>query len=116
MLLQPFLENSIWHGILPKNAPGRVDVKVIRKNDSIEFTITDDGIGIDSSLANKSGTDSHISKGMAITSGRIDLIKLMTSQHIELQGPYQLAGNGEHPPGTQVKIILPANFNELFSK
>lgn len=116
MLLQPFLENSIWHGILPKNAPGRVDVKVLRKNDSIEFTITDDGIGIDSSLANKSGTDSHISKGMAITSGRIDLIKLMTSQHIELQGPYQLPAAGEHPPGTQVKIILPANFNELFSQ
>jgi hypothetical protein len=116
MLLQPFLENSIWHGILPKNAPGRVDVKVVRKNDSIEFTITDDGIGIESSLANKSGTDSHISKGMAITSGRIDLIKLMTSQHIELQGPYQLAADGDRPPGTRVKIILPANFNELFSQ
>ncbi|MDZ4751441.1 MAG: two-component regulator propeller domain-containing protein [Flavobacteriales bacterium] len=115
MLLQPFLENSIWHGILPKNIPGRVDVNVEKNGDSIEFTITDDGIGIDSSLRNKSGSDSHISKGMAITSGRIDLIKLMTSQHIELLGPYELLGNEGQTIGTQVRIVLPANFNELFS-
>jgi sensor histidine kinase YesM len=114
MLLQPFLENSIWHGILPKETPGKVEVTVKNQNGSIEFTITDDGIGIDNSLRSKSGTDSHISKGMAITSGRIDLIKLMTAQHIDLQGPYQLHGPQNEPIGTQVRIVVPVNFHEHF--
>lgn len=115
MLLQPFLENSIWHGLLPMNAPGKVEVDISLVNGSIEFTITDNGIGIENSLKNKSGLDNHISKGMQITNGRIELIKKMTTQSIELQGPYQLHDAQDRPSGTQVRIKLPVNFHELFS-
>ncbi|MDZ4821934.1 MAG: two-component regulator propeller domain-containing protein [Flavobacteriales bacterium] len=113
MLLQPFLENSIWHGILPKEAPGKLSVDITRSNGSIHFVITDDGIGIENSLKNKNGLDSHISKGMEITIGRIDLIKKMTDQHIELRGPYQMHNENGIPEGTRVEIILPANFQEF---
>ncbi len=115
MLVQPFLENSIWHGLLPGDTQGLVQVDISKNNGHIEFTITDNGVGIENSLKNKSGTDNHISKGMQITQNRIDLIKKTTGQTIELRGPYQLRGDDTHPTGTRVQIILPENFHELFS-
>lgn len=114
MLLQPFLENSIWHGLLPKETQGKVSVDIRRSNGSIHFVITDNGIGIENSLKNKNGSEGHISKGMAIASGRIDLIKKMTDQHIELRGPHQIHDDAGLPGGTKVEIILPAEFQELF--
>jgi ligand-binding sensor domain-containing protein len=114
MLLQPFLENSIWHGILPKNEPGEVNVEIFRNNGHLEFVITDDGIGIDTSLKNKMGNDNHISKGMAITSGRIELIKKMTGGNIELHGPYEIHDGDNEVSGTQVRIILPIDFHKFY--
>ena len=95
-------------------APGNLRIDIFRLNGSIEFCITDDGIGIENSLMNKDATDSHISKGMQITSGRIDLIRKMTDLHIELHGPYQLHDASDQPSGTRVRIVLPVNFHELF--
>jgi LytS/YehU family sensor histidine kinase len=114
MLLQPFLENSIWHGLLPKDSLGKVEVDISKINGHLEFTIRDNGIGIENSLKNKTGTDNHISKGMQITNGRIDLIRKMTGETIELLGPYQLHDEFNQPSGTEVKIVLPVNFHELF--
>lgn len=116
MLLQPFLENSIWHGILPKDAPGRVDVHISRENGSeVMFTITDDGIGIDTSMRNKEEEQDHISKGMRITGSRIELIQKMTGQHVQLLGPYELKNEGQEVLGTEVKIILPLQFEGFFA-
>jgi sensor histidine kinase YesM len=115
MLVQPFLENSIWHGLLPSEKQGMVRIDIVKSHGHIEFIITDNGVGIENSLKNKSGTDNHISKGMQITQNRIDLIKKTTGQTIELRGPYQFEANADHPTGTRVEIIVPENFHELFS-
>ncbi|MBL7941562.1 MAG: histidine kinase [Flavobacteriales bacterium] len=115
MLLQPFLENSIWHGLLPKGGDGKVSIDIFRKNGSIHFIISDNGIGIENSLKRKNETDQHISKGMEITSGRIDLIKKMTDKHVELLGPYQMHDEKGLPEGTRVEIIIPADFQQHFS-
>lgn len=115
MLLQPFLENSIWHGLLPKGIGGRVDVEIFRDNGSIHFIISDNGIGIDNALSKKSVSDQHISKGMEITSGRIELIKRMTDRHAELRGPYQMHDDRGQPAGTRVEIIIPSDFQQHFS-
>lgn len=115
MLIQPFLENSIWHGLLPRESQGYVQIDIMSKNGHVEFMITDNGVGIDNSLKNKTGTDNHISKGMEITQNRIELIKKTTGKIVELRGPYQIAVDDPKAGGTRVEIILPENFNELFS-
>ena len=114
MLLQPFLENSIWHGLLPKETTGRVEVKISKQGDSLHMLISDDGIGINNSLKSKLDTDSHISKGMEITKSRIELIHKMTGENIQLIGPYQVNSDSGEVLGTKVEIILPVNFSELF--
>ena len=45
MLLQPFIENSIWHGILPSNRHGNIMINVTNKDNKLIINIIDDGIG-----------------------------------------------------------------------
>lgn len=108
MLLQPFLENSIWHGLLPKESIGKVKVAIVLEGDqAMKVSILDDGIGIETSLQNKSDNGDHISQGMTITSGRIDLLRQMTGKRFEIVGPYQLVTADGEVEGTQVDIFLP---------
>ncbi len=116
MLLQPFLENSIWHGLLPKKEAGWVKVRLLRRDNSLHMEIEDNGVGIENSLKSKTGTDSHISKGMEITQSRIDLIQKMSGEKVQLIGPYQVNGDQGEVMGTKVEIIIPVNFSELFSQ
>ncbi len=116
MLLQPFLENSIWHGLLPKKEAGWVRVSLLRRENALHMIIEDNGVGIESSLKSKTGTDSHISKGMEITQSRIDLIQKMSGEMVQLIGPYQVNGPDNEVKGTKVEIIIPVNFTELFSQ
>lgn len=46
LLLQPLVENAICHGINPKKAPGTVNIYAAQKENRIELTVTDDGIGM----------------------------------------------------------------------
>ena len=117
MMLQPFLENSIWHGILPKEELGEIKVTIEKtEGDKVLFSIRDNGIGIETSLKNKTDEPDHISKGMHITSGRIDLIRKMTNQHVELIGPFELLDEQNHVLGTEVKIILPLELESFYTK
>ena len=45
LMLQPVIENSIFHGIVPKNSEGTINISCALKSDSINFSIEDDGIG-----------------------------------------------------------------------
>lgn len=110
MLLQPYVENSIWHGILPKEEHGSIKITVDNKqNGTLSIDITDDGIGFDQSQKNKlQDPNNHISKGMDITEGRIKLMREMTKQNIYVNGPYEVRENGTIL-GTKVEIVLPMN-------
>src|SRR5439155_934059 len=53
LIIQPFIENAIWHGIVPKGANGYIYLSVRKKDDSIEIVIDDNGIGREASKQNK---------------------------------------------------------------
>ncbi|MBX7095371.1 MAG: histidine kinase [Flavobacteriales bacterium] len=109
MLLQPYVENAIWHGILPMDHPGTIWIKIIPNDDrSIRITITDDGIGINTSLKSKEkhGAD-HISRGIQITSGRLSVLKKLTNENLRIDGPYELHNEDGTARGTEVVLIIP---------
>ncbi len=107
MLLQPFIENSIWHGILPSNEHGHIKVDVVKKDDKLIITVMDDGIGIDVSLDQKKDKEQyHESKGMKLTKGRINLIGKVSNKECAIKGPYQIYDNNNQVAGTEVSIVL----------
>ena len=107
MTLQPYLENSIWHGILPKDIPGQVKVVINRVENRLRIIIEDDGIGIDTSLSRKSNMmKDHESKGLQITDDRIQLFSKITGLQFDIKGPYQLEKEGAIL-GTRTEIYIP---------
>ncbi|PWS29386.1 diguanylate cyclase [Pedobacter yonginense] len=83
MLLQPYVENAIWHGIMPKETGGviQINIKLIDEF-YLNIEIIDDGIGIENSLRNKK--ESHISKGMQLTKERLNLLGQIGAKPIHL--------------------------------
>lgn len=73
LILQPFIENSIWHGIAPKEADGNLCVAIKKEGDSIVFDIDDDGVG--RSALKAEGLKNN-SMGIQITKNRLEIINL----------------------------------------
>jgi ligand-binding sensor domain-containing protein len=113
MILQPFVENSIWHGILPKGSEGKIKLTIYSDSGFTVFEIEDNGIGIDFSLKNKTAND-HQSQGMLITSGRIDILKKVNEQKMSIEGPFQINDSLGNSLGTKVIIKLENQKNETF--
>ncbi|HVW12716.1 MAG TPA: tetratricopeptide repeat protein [Mucilaginibacter sp.] len=76
MLLQPFVENSIWHGISPKDGCGTIVIKIAKQDDMIEYTVDDDGIGRERSSKLKIGRKGPARKsfGLKVIQSRINMI------------------------------------------
>ena len=53
MLLQPFVENAVKHGIAPLKGNGKVEVSLIREQQNIVLMVTDNGNGFDQSVTKK---------------------------------------------------------------
>jgi two-component sensor histidine kinase len=106
MLLQPFVENAIWHGIQPKSGPGLVQVEVRRMDQtSYQCIIEDDGIGRQKSQEIKSRSVlKHNSLGMAITQERLQGFAGAGNAQLDIQ---DLQSGTGAPVGTRVIITLP---------
>lgn len=100
MLLQPYIENAIWHGIMPKEEGGEVHIHIrLQEGNYLQISIIDNGIGIENALSQKKG--GHLSKGMDLTRERINLLNKIEAKPIHLH----IKQNGEN--GTIVTISVP---------
>lgn len=105
MLIQPQLENAVWHGLRYKETKGRLTLSFTPKGKAIQVLIEDDGIGLQKSGQLKTEHQKqHRSRGLLNTRERIgllnDLYKIRISLHIE-----------ERPEGgTRVILIIPLMF------
>ncbi|GAB3227162.1 hypothetical protein GCM10027423_64260 [Spirosoma arcticum] len=108
LLIQPYVENAIWHGLMHKEKGGTVWVRVEQpKENGLLITIKDDGVGRAKAteLKSKSATQ-HKSFGMKITSERIELINQMyhTQTQVQIQDMTDAMG---HSIGTEVILCIP---------
>ena len=108
MILQPFVENSIKHGIMPLDADGMIEVDLHKQDeDYLSITIKDNGIGIEASKkAHANRPNDHVSKGMQITLDRLALFARMTDKNYALDIKEIKNEKGE-VKGTLVEMILP---------
>lgn len=106
LMIQPFVENAIWHGLLAKNDDGHVDIRFeYVSNKTIKCIIDDNGVGRDASL-HKETTFKKNSLALSFVKQRIDLIK----KTYKIEGRVDIIdkkdANGASL-GTTVIIILP---------
>ena len=100
MILQPYIENAIWHGLMPKEEGGNLAIVISHQGtDSLLIQITDDGVGIDNSLRVKN--EKHNSKGMSLTQERVNLINQIEADPIQIN----IRQNGNW--GTTISILVP---------
>ena len=80
LILQPFIENSIWHGISPKNGKGIIKLSIRKDSEMLLCTIEDNGVGRKSSenFKSKESSGKKKSMGMGITKERINLLNKLT--------------------------------------
>ena len=115
MILQPFVENSIIHGVLPLERKGTIRLRIYMEFDFLVFEVIDDGIGIDDSLAmkkNRKADDAHESMGIEITNRRIDLLRKLTGENLMIIGPFQINNEEGKSLGTKVIIKIFVSKNE----
>jgi len=75
MLIQPYIENAIWHGLMNKQEKGKIKIEIDLVADFLQCTITDNGIGRDAAAKIKEKRKvKQKSIGMTITKERLDLI------------------------------------------
>jgi sensor histidine kinase YesM len=82
MLLQPFCENAIWHGLMHKQGQGRLEVMMSLKDGQLQCIIADNGIGREKAaeLKTKSGAKQK-SFGLKITTERLALFNNEKTVH-----------------------------------
>ncbi len=107
MLIQPYVENSICHGLMPAENFGLVTIDMKLDKDHITCIVQDNGIGRKAAQKiRKMKNDSHDSLGTRIVSSRLDLINSLygTSLHTTFTDLKNDRGQSE---GTRVEIEIP---------
>ncbi len=112
MLIQPYLENALNHGIINKQENGHILVTIKKENQYLVCTITDDGIGRAKAQEIKQSKGyNYKSRGMSITHSRLEIINKMQNSNlnVEVEDLYE----NDIPAGTKVRIYIPLKPDEL---
>ena len=114
LILQPLVENALYHGIKNKRQGGTISIRARRKNDDeILIEVEDDGIGftpeklaqLRAELEDDTG-DLKLESGFAI--GNVN-----KRIHLYYGMPYGLSIESEYTSGTRVTLVIPAKLEEM---
>jgi tetratricopeptide (TPR) repeat protein len=109
LLIQPFVENAILHGMVPKEGNGKIEINFDVKNGKLICTITDDGIGLTQSKQLKENSvTAHKSMALEITKKRLEIMEATTNKSAQIEIK-ELTTNNEIT-GTQVILLLPIQY------
>lgn len=103
MLLQPFVENAIWHGFSGMKGEGLIQVRFKKEDRRLHCTVEDNGVG--RGAAQATGIV-HESKALSITQRRLELLEKKTGAPTSYEIIDLLDETGR-PCGTKVELSLP---------
>jgi sensor histidine kinase YesM len=105
MLIQPYIENSIWHGIMHKDSGGKISIIFEKVDNMVYISIEDDGIGREKAkeyLSNKK----FKSVGTKITESRLEVINSLYKTNMMLNYT-DLYNDNNESCGTKVVLSIP---------
>ena len=108
MLIQPYLENAILHGINPKEGEGNIEIEIQIVSQFIKISIKDDGIGRvkSQSLQSLQPAARHKSLGMKITKERVRILNSIHHSNLNVN-IIDLYDKNNNAMGTQVDLYVP---------
>jgi len=107
MLIQPFVENAIGHGLMNKIGKGTIKVGLKLDKDSILCSIEDNGVGRQKAMEIKNGKkENHRSLGTSITESRLRLVNSLYGKNMRV-GYTDLKDDEGKASGTRVEISIP---------
>lgn len=110
MILQPFVENAILHGISSLDSMGEIQIVIsMDSSATLAIVIEDNGIGMKSSGAYPKRSEKHLHLGMEITRKRLKVIG--RKFHVETSIEIIEASPDKVNPGTRVRIVVPITYS-----
>lgn len=110
LLLQPFVENAIIHGLIPKKENGTISIDFSLDKENLICTILDDGIGFEKSKEIKENLVAiHKSMALDITKKRLEMMEASTAQKAKVEIKEMKNNEGEIQ-GTKVVLNLPIQY------
>ena len=100
LILQPFVENSIWHGLAKSNETGKITIEITHNNDLLNCIVEDNGVGRTENLEKK-----NKSFGLKITKDRLELLNKMKNTNASVNIV-------DLEKGTRVEVNLPFETND----
>jgi PAS domain S-box-containing protein len=105
LLIQPYVENAILHGLYNKTDHGTLTINILNKEDAVIFEIQDDGIGREAATKiRQQNFSGHKSMGIKLTEERLKLI----NEHHNVSFEVKDLVNEQGPCGTKVIILVTA--------
>jgi sensor histidine kinase YesM len=102
LLIQPYVENAILHGLYNKQTPGTLTIDISEKDNAVVFVIEDDGIGREAAMQlRKQNLPGHKSMGLKLTEERLKLINEHHHVSFEIRDLTDVHGQ---PSGTRVTV------------
>lgn len=107
LLLQPYVENSIVHGLQSRNGKGKIEIRLDYENNGIHCSITDNGIGMKKAenLKREKGI-THKSHGSKMTETRLKLLNTLYGRKFGVKYT-ELLDENDNCKGTKVEFNLP---------
>ena len=99
MVIQPSVENAIWHGILPSEHAGIIKITMLERQEQLVVTVEDNGIGLTEAARRK--RKQHHSHGLNITKERLAFVSPKNSLQIE-----EIVNDDGQVNGTKTTIVL----------
>jgi len=107
LIIQPYVENAIWHGLMHKEDKGKLSILIHRDSELLRFEILDDGIGREKSKGYKSKYGSEKkSMGLSITKDRISVLNRLYNLEADMK-IVDLYDKDNQPVGTRVIVKIP---------
>ena len=114
MIIQPFAENSIWHGIAGLKTKGLIVIKFnLLTENVIKIVIEDNGVGMEQSKDQSQKSRNHLHLGMQMTQKR--LILLSKKFNIDAHMNYSELNPGTENVGTRVELFVPFSYDNSSS-
>ncbi|MCP4178130.1 MAG: hypothetical protein GY756_10215, partial [bacterium] len=111
LLFQPFVENSIWHGLVHKEGDKQLTVELKEENDNIIVVVEDNGVGREKAQEIKKNKNAkHQSLGTNITGKRIELINKLYNRNFKVEY-IDLYDTTRKPSGTKIILKIPVIIN-----